>query len=414
MSWKERYVAAAAEASHVQRWSKHSRVDGDDQTCELRHNGASHQDVQKDASSSDALLADWVIVEDPGPEELRLVPFMTNNDDSQGLSKVATTVALSGAAGLLFIGPMAGAVIAAGTAGAYAEPGRLSAVAGHAIRWVQRCSPKSVAECGQACEVLAERAKDMVGEVRKLPDKLNPSLASVYSTLSGSALAERDVHIKRLQAALEASTRDSAEERTRSEELRDVQEHWRSQSARLASELQDAEQASAIQQQRFHRDMENTRHAKDEEVGRLAKELEATERVWEQDTARLTRELEHHRCERLAENRRLTSELADAARAKDAELSNFEEALAALAEARREQASETEARRQSETALEEVRRQGEEQGELRRCCICLDAERHVLFLPCRHVCCCRDCAASLESCPIDRARVVQKIDFIMS
>merc|ERR1719440_1808198 len=240
-------------------------------------------DIDKDSLASEALLEEWVMVEDPGPEELRLVPFMNREDDNQYLGTVAKTAAIGGAAGLLLLGPISGAVIAAGTVHACAEPGSISAAARDTVRWVKQSSPQNLAECGQAYKELTGRAKEVLGEVRRLPDKLSPNLASVYSTLSGSALSERDALIQRLQSELESSSQHSAEEKARIEELKNVEKHWRDQSINLTSQLKDAEQACAQEQQQRHRDLEAANLAKDKEVSRLAKELQDTEQTWQQD-----------------------------------------------------------------------------------------------------------------------------------
>merc|ERR1712070_644241 len=44
--------------------------------------------------------------------------------------------------------------------------------------------------------------------------------------------------------------------------------------------------------------------------------------------------------------------------------------------------------------------QTENTNDLKRCCVCLEADRQILFMPCKHVCCCQSCASSLETCPI--------------
>ena len=45
------------------------------------------------------------------------------------------------------------------------------------------------------------------------------------------------------------------------------------------------------------------------------------------------------------------------------------------------------------------------------CCICQDAEREVLLLPCKHFCLCSKCASheSLRACPICRGEIQEKI-----
>jgi len=44
------------------------------------------------------------------------------------------------------------------------------------------------------------------------------------------------------------------------------------------------------------------------------------------------------------------------------------------------------------------------------CCICQDKNKSILFLPCRHMCTCSTCSASVESCPICRKTITQKIE----
>jgi hypothetical protein len=358
---------------------------------------------------SEELLEDWVVVECPSPEERRLVPFMDNDEDNESLGTVAKTAALGGAAGLLFIGPMTGAVIAAGTVSACADPGSLSAAARDAVRWVRRSSPHSVAECGQAYGMLADRTKTLLGQVRELPNNFSPSLALACSSLSGSALSEKDALIERLKSELEASSRDSAEDKERMEELQQREQQWRDQKMRLTSQLDSAEQACAEEQQRHHRKLQAANLAKDEEVSRLRNELETTEQTWHEDNRRLTRAIEQHRRERNEEEKRLTSELADARKDRDCELARLQEALA---EAEKAQLAEMEAKERTEYELDAARRQADQESELKRCCVCFENERCIIFMPCRHVCCCSSCARSIDKCPIDREVIQQKINFI--
>jgi hypothetical protein len=46
------------------------------------------------------------------------------------------------------------------------------------------------------------------------------------------------------------------------------------------------------------------------------------------------------------------------------------------------------------------------------CCVCLDKRFDTLFEPCRHLCCCRDCANQLNSkeCPICKAQIERVIN----
>ena len=43
------------------------------------------------------------------------------------------------------------------------------------------------------------------------------------------------------------------------------------------------------------------------------------------------------------------------------------------------------------------------------CKICLDAPIDMLLMPCRHLCCCQDCASKLNECPICRAVISDRI-----
>ncbi|CAO1357595.1 unnamed protein product [Diamesa serratosioi] len=46
------------------------------------------------------------------------------------------------------------------------------------------------------------------------------------------------------------------------------------------------------------------------------------------------------------------------------------------------------------------------------CVVCMDAETRVIFLPCGHLCCCVDCCADLQDCPMCRAMIERKIRVI--
>jgi len=57
---------------------------------------------------------------------------------------------------------------------------------------------------------------------------------------------------------------------------------------------------------------------------------------------------------------------------------------------------------------EEMKRKIEELQDERKCKICLDSQANVVFFPCGHLCCCMNCATSLNKCPICR-RVIDKL-----
>lgn len=43
-----------------------------------------------------------------------------------------------------------------------------------------------------------------------------------------------------------------------------------------------------------------------------------------------------------------------------------------------------------------------------KCCICYENNANLLFLPCSHYCCCKNCSSSLTSCPICRTNILNK------
>lgn len=51
--------------------------------------------------------------------------------------------------------------------------------------------------------------------------------------------------------------------------------------------------------------------------------------------------------------------------------------------------------------------------EQKLCVVCIDAEKSVLLLPCRHVCVCKLCSRQIDSCPVCRAQIQDKINVFM-
>ncbi|XP_067294780.1 E3 ubiquitin-protein ligase LRSAM1 isoform X2 [Pseudorasbora parva] len=43
------------------------------------------------------------------------------------------------------------------------------------------------------------------------------------------------------------------------------------------------------------------------------------------------------------------------------------------------------------------------------CVVCMEHESHVIFLPCGHVCCCQTCSGALQSCPLCRSSISQRV-----
>ena len=48
------------------------------------------------------------------------------------------------------------------------------------------------------------------------------------------------------------------------------------------------------------------------------------------------------------------------------------------------------------------------------CIVCMDDERSILFLPCRHVACCTACADALRKCPVCRQRIDERLRIAIS
>ena len=44
-----------------------------------------------------------------------------------------------------------------------------------------------------------------------------------------------------------------------------------------------------------------------------------------------------------------------------------------------------------------------------QCVVCLSRAKGICFLPCQHVCCCEQCAAGQERCPMCRGQIEQAI-----
>jgi len=55
-------------------------------------------------------------------------------------------------------------------------------------------------------------------------------------------------------------------------------------------------------------------------------------------------------------------------------------------------------------------RQELEEGQI--CAVCSESEKTILFMPCRHLCTCENCAAQLNLCPICRAPIAEKVKCI--
>lgn len=382
--------------------------------------------------------ADWVVV----PEPNHLVSLA-----SRVLAHRAPTVTalpppgaglalVAGAAGLLAFGPLTGLLLAAGAARAAADtlarqPGRR--VAGGA------------AQAADASEMFVQVSDAARAALRQAIREVGPRVALAQQVLNGTAMAERDGTIQRLRAQLADTTRSREAER-----------------AELTRALECAEAAGAEVRELLSQELAAASLAKDEELGKLTAELEAAEAARERDTAKLSRELEAAEEKRREEVRRLASELAvlddarrdevarlelelDAAgQLKDEEVARLELELAVETQAKDEEVArlgqylctaevawEVEKRELkaavevaeharaaerdvfSSELLKSAQRRSRDDGQ-NKCCVCMERQREVVFLPCRHVCCCQGCAADLKACPMDRREIVSRISFIVA
>lgn len=44
------------------------------------------------------------------------------------------------------------------------------------------------------------------------------------------------------------------------------------------------------------------------------------------------------------------------------------------------------------------------------CCVCLEKQKNVVYLPCKHLCTCKECGMDLKKCPLCSAEIQQAID----
>eukprot|EP00002_Diphylleia_rotans_P031548 TRINITY_DN6556_c0_g2_i1.p1 TRINITY_DN6556_c0_g2~~TRINITY_DN6556_c0_g2_i1.p1 ORF type:complete len:198 (+),score=39.07 TRINITY_DN6556_c0_g2_i1:456-1049(+) len=74
-------------------------------------------------------------------------------------------------------------------------------------------------------------------------------------------------------------------------------------------------------------------------------------------------------------------------------------------------------RRQMQTekkSIEDLERAKRELEEKQTCKVCRERQTEVLLLPCRHQCLCGECAGQLQSCPVCRSQISDKIHIFIS
>jgi len=325
-------------------------------------------------------------------------------------ARVAALAAAGGAAGLIFLGPFSGAAFAAGVAytvlgeagGATAalEASGVREWAGN-LKLPERCAGsgdllRQFSGTAQAA-LTSARTGRAISEAARAAEVLGHGFRTVCSSLADGALAERERAIAGLARELEVVERDGLRERGEfTQRLQDEQRASKETTERLTAELKAAERAKVEEIARLEKDLDGARRAKEQDCSRLVLELEIAKRAGEEAGNRLRREL------RCAEEAR-EQELARLARELEAAERLLEEDAGQLQR-------EVEAGRELSSELESMKRVREEST----CCICMEAPRQVLFLPCRHVCCCEACSQQLQRCPVDRTLISEQIRFTMA
>ena len=83
---------------------------------------------------------------------------------------------------------------------------------------------------------------------------------------------------------------------------------------------------------------------------------------------------------------------------------SLKQSIAELVKQKEEMERQTQAQ-DRKPSVEEVDSKPSAEEEAVECVVCLDARRTNILMPCRHVCVCEACAATLRLCPICRGEV---------
>ncbi|KAH7730872.1 inhibitor of apoptosis protein [Aphelenchoides avenae] len=103
-------------------------------------------------------------------------------------------------------------------------------------------------------------------------------------------------------------------------------------------------------------------------------------------------------------NEQLSKEVA----ALQTEIAIKDEALHSVAEPRAEMQR---LNMEIERLQEDNRELSERHAQGPTCGVCMDKKREVIFMPCLHFTCCKNCAESMDHCSICRLRIMGKIEF---
>ena len=72
---------------------------------------------------------------------------------------------------------------------------------------------------------------------------------------------------------------------------------------------------------------------------------------------------------------------------------------------------------QDEMSVQQQSTPSEEQketGDRYICKVCYENPLEVIFLPCKHVCCCKECSDKVSNCPMCRTRIRAKLPLFFS
>jgi len=67
----------------------------------------------------------------------------------------------------------------------------------------------------------------------------------------------------------------------------------------------------------------------------------------------------------------------------------------------------------AESETDEIHGMKRKREEERNCVVCMEMEKKVLLLPCKHVCLCEGCSVNVDVCPLCRAMIKEKTTVFM-
>lgn len=258
--------------------------------------------------------------------------------------------------------------------------------------------------------------------LNQLSSMVESAAMSASSVLAAPALAEKDSTIETVRRDLVTAMNTVIAEREQCrQELAAVQSmhaesagmynaelecRWANEHDQL-EHLKSSERAEAAAKEKLKFEFELARKAQDDETGMLTRRLAEMECKQMDERERMANESECAKQAHLEECKQLRRDL-------NALQSAFSEERACIENALQEAVAQKEADSRQLNEELHTANMALEANDLNRCCICMDFDRQVLFLPCKHVCCCMECAVGLQLCPIDRTPITECVKFTMA